>query len=436
MALEAFEKIDVMELAAKKTLNIDFDCSQKTAVSLFTGAGGLDLGLEMAGFIPVLCVEVDNDARKTLLLNRPKWRLSRPGDIHHLTPAELIKQVSLKPRQLTLLSGGPPCQPFSKSAYWLTGDSGRLRDPRARTLNAYLDVVEKLLPHVLIFENVLGFSYNGKEEGLNLLEFGLRAINRRNNSNYVARICKIDAADYGVPQHRDRIFLIASIDGDAFNIPPATHGKRNGGEEYLTAWDAIGQLYEDEWPDKLAPTGKWAALLQSIPEGRNYLWHTPRNVQYGGVPLFGWRTRYWSFLLKLSKNKPSWTIQAAPGPATGPFHWQNRLLSIEELSRLQTFPFSFRFSGSRRSVQRQIGNAVPSALAEFLGLEIRRQILKEPIHRDLQLLPKRMRSVCPDPEPIAPVPRQYLSLIDNHADHPGTGLGPAAVRRQSTDVLR
>ncbi|MGH8069990.1 MAG: DNA cytosine methyltransferase, partial [Candidatus Entotheonellia bacterium] len=130
---------------------------------------------------------------------------------------------------------------------------------------------------------------------------------------------------------RERVFILASIDGQTLKAPLPTHGEGNGLEPYHTAWDAIGDLDKEDWPLELEVTGKWAALLRSIPEGKNYLWHTPRG---GGEPLFGWRTRYWSFLLKLSKRHPSWTIQAEPGPATGPFHWRNRMLSIEELARV------------------------------------------------------------------------------------------------------
>ena len=119
-------------------------------------------------------------------------------------------------------------------------------------------------------------------------------------------------------------------------------------------------------------SGKWADLLPTIPEGLNYLWHTSRG---GGVPLFGWRTRYWSFLLKLAKSKPSWTIQAQPGSAIGPFHWKNRKLSARELCRLQTFPDDLSFDTSQNQIQRMIGNAVPSLLAEVLAWEIRTQLL-------------------------------------------------------------
>ena len=99
---------------------------------------------------------------------------------------------------------------------------------------------------------------------------------------------------------------------------------------------------EDE---DLAVRGKWADLLPSIPEGSNYLHHTDRGE---GMPLFGWRRRYWTFLLKLAKNRPSWTIQAQPGPAVGPFHWSNRRLSVRELSRLQTFPDDVNIVGGAR----------------------------------------------------------------------------------------
>ena len=128
--------------------------SKKVMISLFSGAGGLDLGLTKAGFKNKLCVEIDPTAKQTLKLNHPEWNLSSPGDIHALTPENLLKQSGLKPRELTLLAGGPPCQPFSKSGYWVTGDTNRLTDPRAKTLKAYLDIVHEALPKVILLENV------------------------------------------------------------------------------------------------------------------------------------------------------------------------------------------------------------------------------------------------------------------------------------------
>src|SRR5262249_48559506 len=197
-------------------------------------------------------------------------------------------------------------------------------------------------------------------------------------------------------------------------------------EPYRTAWNALGDLPERLNDSALKVGGKWAGLLPSIPEGENYLWHTARG---GGMPLFGWRTRYWSFLLKLAKNRPAWTIQAQPGPATGPFHWTNRRLSSQELCRLQTFPDGLQFDCSRNDVQRMLGNAVPSLLAEVIAREIRGQLLGQPMKRKkLQLLPPQ-RDMVPPPERVAKVPSAYHHLIGDHAEHPGEGLGNRARRR-------
>ncbi len=188
-------------------------------------------------------------------------------------------------------------------------------------------------------------------------------------------------------------------------------------EPYRTAWDAIGDLPEHPNEASIAMTGKWADLLPSIPEGQNYLWHTNR---LGGINLFGWRTRYWSFMLKLAKDQPSWTIQAQPGSSIGPFHWKNRKLSAQEMCRLQTFPDGLEFDCGRTDIQKMLGNAVPSLLAEVLAREIRCQLLDDPA-KDLPLsLMPQIRLPVPAPEPVSRVPEKYLSLVGNHADHPGT----------------
>lgn len=392
-----------------------------TVFSLFSGAGGLDVGLQRAGFRVKLCVEIDEIARATLKKNHPDWPLAEPGDVHRLSPKQALKQAGLRPRELTLLSGGPPCQPFSKAGYWATGDSRRLNDERSKTLSAYLNLVEYALPQALILENVKGLAFDGKDEGLTFLISGLEKINKKKRVAYKAHVLHMNAAEYGIPQQRERIFLVAHRDGKSFTLPNPTYGPRSSnGEFYRTAWDAIGDLDIDSWPTHLNVTGAWAKLLPSVPEGKNYLWHTPKG---GGMSLFGWRTRYWSFLLKLAKDQPAWTIQAQPGPATGPFHWKSRKLSIRELCRLQTFPDDYEVLGSYREAHQQIGNAVPPVLGELLGLEIRRQFFGARIRRSLRLIPTRRKN-CPPAEKRRPVPSEYHKLQAKHADHPGTGKGP------------
>jgi DNA (cytosine-5)-methyltransferase 1 len=399
-----------------------------TLLSLFTGAGGLDLGLEAAGFRTRLCVENDATCHLTLRRNRPRWKLADPPDIFRLSPSDLLKQSGLTPRQLDLLAGGPPCQPFSKASYWRDGDSRRLGDPRAQTLNAYMRVVAALLPKVVLLENVDGIQFSKKDEGLKLLQRKLHRINAAYGTSYDPVVFTINAAEYGVPQARRRVFLIAARDGKRFDRPVPTHGP-HGRTPYLTAWDAIGDLDKPAWDSSLSVKGSWARLLKSIPEGQNYLWHTDRG---GGTPIFGFRRRYWSFLLKLAKDRPSWTIPASPGPATGPFHWKSRLLSVRELARLQTFPDNYEIQGSRIAAQRQIGNAVPPLLAEVLGREIRSQLLDGRRNVGPLLFAGLQQRSTPRPEPISPPARTYLRLVGTQTAHPGQGKGPGAQRRSIT----
>lgn len=399
-----------------------------TAISLYSGAGGLDYGFEAAGFRTRVALEMDPDACRTLRANRPRWALIE-NDISQVSSDAILEAGKLKRGEADVLFGGPPCQPFSKSGYWATGDAGRLADPRARTLDEYLRVVEDALPKTILLENVGGMAYSGKEEGLRLLLSRIEDINRRNGTDYRPEFKVLRATDYGVPQRRERFILVAARDGQRFRFPVPTHASERDGqlsvlEPHRTAWDALGDL-EEPRDEQLAVRGKWAELLPSIPEGENYQWHTERR---GGEPLFGWRRHYWSFLLKLAKNKTSWTIQAKPGPAIGPFHWKSRRLSMREMCRLQTFPDDVDVLGTLPVVQRQIGNAVPSLLAEVLGREMRKQLLGRRLRRALRLLPPRRQPV-PASEPVKGVPTKYLRLKGEHAPHPGTGKGYRAVER-------
>lgn len=405
----------------------------RSVVSLFSGAGGLDIGLERAGYDIRLCVENDPSALDTLRHNRRTWPVANPGDIEELEPSELLRQADLVQGELTLLAGGPPCQPYSKAAYWVNGKAPGLSDPRAASLTRYLAMLESTLPEVFILENVLGLASSNDREPLALLNNQIGRVNESYGTQYDPVMVKLNAADFGVPQRRERIFIIGARKGIQMSLPAATHAppddeSRSTGPlmRWTTAWDAIGHLDSADWNPELQPTGKWARLLPSIPEGRNYLYHTPEG---GGLPLFGWRTRYWSFLLKLAKNLPSWTIQASPGPATGPFHWRNRRLSISELSRLQTFPDSYEVQGDYRAAHRQIGNAVPPAIGELIGQAIRHQVLGEPHFKDprLSLIPHQ-RADCPSPEIPEQVDESFKELVADHSPHPGVGLGPRASR--------
>jgi DNA (cytosine-5)-methyltransferase 1 len=410
----------------------------RKAISLYTGIGGLDFGFEAAGFRTVACVELDPVACRSLRLNR-RWEVLE-GDIHEISSRDIMGAGDLRVGEADVLIGGPPCQPFSKSSYWVRGDARRLDDPRANTLTAFLRVLRDTKPRAFLLENVPGLAYKQKDEGLQHVLDELEIVNREAKTRYRAAWKILNAAAYGVPQQRERLFIVGSRDGRPFEFPRVTHvdpaeSEQLGAglERFRTAWDALGDLPQRLSDECLAVRGRWADLLPSVPEGSNYLWHTNRG---GGVPIFGWRTRYWSFLLKLKKGLPSWTIQAQPGPAIGPFHWTSRKLSAPELCRLQTFPDGIRFECTRNEVQRLVGNAVPSLVTEIIARAVRRQFFDERLRgNELKLLPP-VRLPIPPAERVRPVAAKYDPLIGEHADHPGEGLGVGAQRRGAlSDIL-
>lgn len=406
--------------------------TKPSVISLFSGAGGLDYGFEAAGFETTVAVEMDHSCCETLRANR-SWTILET-DITKVSGRDVLRAAGLRVGETDVLIGGPPCQPFSKSGYWKHGDARRLDDPRAETLSAYLRILEETRPKVFLLENVEGLAYRNKDEGLQFVLDEIKAINRRRGTKYDPAFEVVNAASYGVPQLRKRLIMVGSRDGTKFNIPAPTHRLTaelvEEGDARLepprNAWDALADVVLDPNED-VAATGRWADLLPSIPEGSNYLWHTDRG---GGEALFGWRRRYWSFLLKLAKNKPSWTVQAQPGPGSGPFHWDNRRLSMRELCRLQTFPDNVVVRGSRHIVQRQIGNAVPSLLAEVFARAIRSQLLGLRTPRRPALLQARS-GAAPAKSPAMHVPEKYGPLIGVHAPHPGPGCGNGAIQRSA-----
>ena len=190
-------------------------------ISLYTGAGGLDLGLEAAGFETQVAVEFNRWACETLRLNRPQWNVLQK-DIHQVGDDQIRSIGGFESEEPDLLIGGPPCQPFSKAAYWSRGDTKRLEDPRSDTLTAYLRVLRDLKPKAFLMENVFGITYKGKDEAIDLLKSIIKKINADEGTNYNLQVFVVNAANYGVPQIRERVFIIGSREGLKFNLPLPT----------------------------------------------------------------------------------------------------------------------------------------------------------------------------------------------------------------------
>src|SRR5262245_34722717 len=177
-------------------------------ISLYTGAGGLDYGFEAAGFLTAVALDSDPDSCETIRRNRPRWPvIERPID--KVSTAELLRISGLRKREAALVIGGPPCQPFSRSGYWHRADALRLRDPRADTLAGFRRVVEEALPKAFLLENVEGFAFEGKDEGRQLLISLVERINRRTGTRYRPAMAVLNAANFGVPQLRSRLFVVA-----------------------------------------------------------------------------------------------------------------------------------------------------------------------------------------------------------------------------------
>lgn len=177
---------------------------QATYLSAFTGIGGLDLGLEAAGFTSIGCIEMDETACRSIKANRSGvWTLLSPGDITELSKSLRPKSLGLEPRELGVLSGGPPCQPFSKAGQWSTSSRTGLLDPRSRCLDGMLDLVQHFQPLVMLIENVGGFVSGPTSAWSKLIE-RLNRINALCATNYQPQCRILDAADFGVPQKRRR----------------------------------------------------------------------------------------------------------------------------------------------------------------------------------------------------------------------------------------
>ena len=348
-----------------------------SAISLFSGAGGLDLGIEAAGFSTVAAVEWDQDAADTMEKNAP---IHFPGlrevvraDLYPLaagsdsgvTTRDIIRAGGLNLRNRPdLLVGGPPCVAFSKSGFWLDWKRDGI-DPAASLLQAYTRVLAEAKPRYFILENVYALTFNNKasKPAFERLLWEIEAAGYR----YTWQV--LNAADYGVPQARPRLFIVGCRKGEKLpELPaPSHHGewerrKVTGGPlPHVTTGEALdGLITEPELEEVVR--GSWGHLVPEIPPGDNYLHFTKERGHPS--PVFEWRSRYWSFLLKLDPARPSPTIQAQPGPNVGPFHWESRRLRVPELRRLFTFPDDFALVGKRASVQAQMGNSVPPLLAQ------------------------------------------------------------------------
>ena len=361
----------------KNTRHAKSNVMPYTVLDLFAGCGGMSYGLERAGFVVAAGVDFDAPALNTFALNHPS-SVSIELDLSTTTAMDEITERIGEHVNIDVLVGGPPCQGFS-----LTGPR-QLNDPRNRLYTSMLRAAERFKPKVILIENVRGMAtlYNGA-----VLSDVVQAIEGLGYTVTPPRV--LDAASFGVPQHRLRLFIVATRNDVApFTFPESTHGP-NQNVPYVTCGEAISDLpplEHDLGSEETNYTSHPHSTYQSAMRGEGeVLWnhlgtrHTEHvksviaQVPEGGnhkdlPPGVGDSRKFNEAWTRYHSQRPSRTIDTGH---RNHFHYRwNRVPTIRENARLQSFPDTFRFLGTKTQQNRQVGNAVPPLLAESLGRSI------------------------------------------------------------------
>lgn len=334
-------------------------------LSLFSGAGGLDIGFHSAGFKIVACVEIDKASCETLKLNKGRYVdpdcLIINEDITKLEPA------SLNLGKIDFIIGGPPCQSFSAAGRRAGGVTG-VNDTRGSLFWYYCKFLEHFKPRGFLFENVRGILQANNSQAWQIIKESFSKL------GYELHHRILDAADYGVPQHRERLILVGTRK-QPFYFPRPTHGPDSKDQRsHFTVGEAFADIDD---PHEVVPPygGKYGDLLPAIPPGLNYLFYTEKMGH--PTPKFAWRSKFSGFLYKVDPRGLSKTLVAHQGRYDGPFHWRGRKLTIRELKRIQGFPDDYVFIDSKVEASKQIGNAVAPRFAIVLAKAVMNQFFQK-----------------------------------------------------------
>ena len=327
-------------------------------ISLFSGAGGLDVGATKAGATIIRAVEFDADAAQTLRIN-----FGGETVVEHADVATLDFRHHRDEGDDLIVIGGPPCQPFSKNGYWVKNENRLIESDPRNMLSQFLRVVSEASPKGFMLENVESLRHPTNKQALDTFVAAAEAL------GYTCTVALANAADYGVPQKRKRVFIFGTR-GSKAAMPHPEKLRSADPADGLPPHVGVGQFLKPFSsarffePSEMVNGGTYENELRNVPAGRNYMALDELDNYHGRT--FRRGGRFWNFLYKLHPDLPSITIAAQPGPWVGPFHWNNRRLRAPEAAAIQTFPIDYKFHGSRRSVQKQIGNAVPCLLGEAM----------------------------------------------------------------------
>lgn len=335
------------------------------AISLFSGAMGLDIGLMEAGIDIRVGQDFDEYCVKTMAANGHKGIL---GDIRDISPEILLEASDMKPGEPFLICGGPPCQPFSTA-----GKRMGINDPRGSLFLDFVRMIDMIRPRFFVMENVKGLmsaalkDENGKDTKIKVLDI---IVDEFKKLNYKTVYGVLDAVNYGVPQFRERFILIGSRDNEDIFLPIPTHFHvhQNSNYRWRTLGDTIRDL-EDSDSECGVFSGSRLQYLKMVPEGGNWKdlpEHVVKNAMGGAYHSGGGKV---GFYRRLSYSQPSPTVVTSPiQKATMMCHpTKDRPLSVAEYARIQQFPNTWKFIGNTAAKYKQIGNAVPVGLARAIG---------------------------------------------------------------------
>lgn len=362
------------------------------ALSFFSGAMGLDQGIELAGFDIRLACEADKYCRQTITLNKPDMALI--GDVNDYSANEILSYAGLtREDDVDLIIGGPPCQAFSTA-----GKRNGFNDDRGNAFLTYLQIAFDIRPKYLVIENVRGLlscpmkhrphEMRGEDfPDLALDELPGGALNFIisiiKNSGYNFSFNLYNSANFGTPQVRERVVIVCSRDGTKPPFLVPTHS--DDGKKPLKKWKTFRQVTKGitEHHNLTFPE-KRLKYYRMLSEGQNWK-SLPDNLQkeamgnsyYSG----GGKT---GFLRRLAWDKPSPTLVTHPAmPATDLAHpEEDRPLSIEEYKRIQEFPDTWKLAGPLIEQYKQVGNAVPASLGRAIGSLVINLLNAESINRN------------------------------------------------------
>lgn len=348
----------------------------RDVISFFSGAMGLDIGLEKAGLNVVIGQDFEPSCVETM---RANGHNVLGGDIREINPETLLKLTGLHVGEPFMVCGGPPCQPFSTA-----GKRLGINDPRGSLFMDFIRMIDYIRPRFFVMENVKGIvssplkhvSVKEREKDDPEQQLGTVLdviLSEFDKLGYKTVYGVLDAVNYGVPQFRERFVLIGSRDNEDIFLPMPTHFQMHQNSEYR--WKTVGEVIKDlenNPGEYTSLSGERKKYIHMVPEGGNWR-DLPEEiipVAMGGAYQSGGGKV--GFYRRLSYNQPAPTITTSPAQkATMLCHpTQDRPLSIKEYARIQQFPDDWIFKGTLSAKYRQIGNAVPVGLAEAIGRAI------------------------------------------------------------------